>query len=107
VPEATAAVLERLVALWGLAALTREAGDFLEDGYLSGEQVGGLGLEDRVAHGTGVTWFTWWTAMGVHAGCRRSCHAAGATGVQAIAGRWLATAECSAGGERACHCDAL
>ncbi len=41
VPEATAAVLERLVALWGLAALTREAGDFLEDGYLSGEQVGG------------------------------------------------------------------
>ncbi|KAK9834972.1 hypothetical protein WJX81_000797 [Elliptochloris bilobata] len=38
VPPATAEVLERLVALWGLAALTREAGDFLEDGYLTGQQ---------------------------------------------------------------------
>jgi hypothetical protein len=53
VPEATAAVLERLVALWGLAALTREAGDFLEDGYLSGEQVGGLG-----AGGQGRAWYS-------------------------------------------------
>ena len=38
VAPATAEVLERLVSLWGLAALTRECGDFMEDGYLSGQQ---------------------------------------------------------------------
>ena len=39
VPQATAEVLQRLVALWGLSSLVREAGDFLEDGYFTGQQV--------------------------------------------------------------------
>ena len=39
VPPATAEVLQRLVALWGLSSLVREAGDFLEDGYFTGQQV--------------------------------------------------------------------
>ena len=37
-PPATAEVLQRLVALWGLSSLVREAGDFLEDGYFTGQQ---------------------------------------------------------------------
>ncbi len=32
----TIAVLERLAALFGLSLIEKQAGDFLEDGYLSG-----------------------------------------------------------------------
>lgn len=37
-PPATAA-LAKLLSLFGLSFIAREAGDFLEDGYLSGQQV--------------------------------------------------------------------
>ncbi len=37
-PPAIAA-LSKLVSLFGLSFIAREAGDFLEDGYLSGQQV--------------------------------------------------------------------
>lgn len=37
-PPAIAA-LTKLVSLFGLSFIAREAGDFLEDGYVNGEQV--------------------------------------------------------------------
>ena len=37
-PPANAA-LTKLVSLFGLSFIAREAGDFLEDGYLNGQQV--------------------------------------------------------------------
>ena len=33
------AALSKLLSLFGLSFIAREAGDFLEDGYLSGQQV--------------------------------------------------------------------
>ena len=33
------AAVSKLVSLFGLSFIAREAGDFLEDGYLSGQQV--------------------------------------------------------------------
>ncbi|BDA40509.1 Peroxisomal acyl-coenzyme A oxidase 1 [Coccomyxa sp. Obi] len=38
-PAATIAVLSKLVSLFALSIMSREAGDFLEDGYMSGRQV--------------------------------------------------------------------
>ncbi len=38
-PPQTVGALRQLVSLFGLSTLAREAGDFLEDGYLSRQQV--------------------------------------------------------------------
>ncbi len=37
-PAPTIAVLFKLVSLFALSIMSREAGDFLEDGYMSGQQ---------------------------------------------------------------------
>lgn len=37
-PAPTIAALSKLVSLFALSTLSREAGDFLEDGYMTGQQ---------------------------------------------------------------------
>ena len=39
-----AAAVSKLVSLFGLSFIAHEAGDFLEDGYLSGQQVRAMHL---------------------------------------------------------------
>ncbi len=43
------AAVSKLVSLFGLSFIAREAGDFLEDGYLSGQQVRAVHLTMHVA----------------------------------------------------------
>ena len=61
------AAVSKLVSLFGLSFIAREAGDFLEDGYLSGQQVRAVhltmhGASDRLNQLSGVS--------SAHAWCR-------------------------------------